>query len=94
MALLAVETFGLPQTEGAGPKAIKDLERIKQSQNAFDETDLNLLQTLPMLRSLIALVLDDVGIVCASLLELLSLRSLRIVLKNSPTECAAPYRQP
>ena len=85
LSLLAVDTYRLHQTEGAGAQTIKALKRIKQSQNAFDETDLNVLQTLPMLSSLTALVLHDVGIVCVSPLELLSLKSLRIMLKNSPT---------
>jgi hypothetical protein len=84
LSRLAVETHSVAQTEGAGPKTIKALERIKQDQNALDATDLNLLQTLPMLSSLTSLVLHDLGIVDIPPLELLSLKSLRIVLQNSP----------
>jgi hypothetical protein len=84
LSRLAVETHSVAQTEGSGPKTIKALERIKQDQNALDATDLNLLQTLPMLSSLTSLVLHDVGIVDVPTLEILSLKSLRIILQNSP----------
>jgi hypothetical protein len=84
LSRLALETRSVAQTEGAGPKTIKALERIIQDQNALDATDLNLLQTLPMLSSLTSLVLHDVGTVDVPPLELLSLKSLRIVLQNSP----------
>jgi len=84
LSRLAVETHSVPQTRGEEPHTIQVLERIEQDQNALDGTDLNLLQTLPMLTSLTALVLHDVGIVGVPPLELLSLKSLRIVLKNSP----------
>jgi len=84
LSRLAVETHNVARTGEAGPKTIKALERIKQDQNALDATDLNLLQTLPMLSSLTSLVLHDVAIVDVPPLELLSLKSLRIVLQNSP----------
>ena len=83
---LAIETHNVAQTPGAGPQTTRAIERIKQDQNALDATDLNLLMTLPMLSSLTALVLHDVGInVDVPPLELLNLKSLRIVLQNSPT---------
>jgi len=84
LSRLAVETHRVAQTGESGPKTIKALERIKQDQNALDANDLNLLKTLPMLSSLTSLVLHDVGIVGVPPLELLSLKSLRIVLQNSP----------
>jgi len=84
LSRLAVEAHSVPQTRGAEPPTIQALERIEQDQNALDGTDLNLLQTLPMLTSLTALVLHDMGIVGVPPLELLCLKSLRIVLKNSP----------
>jgi Leucine-rich repeat (LRR) protein len=84
LSRLAVETHSVAQTGVAGPKTIMALERIKQDQNALEATDLNLLQTLPMLSSLTSLVLHDVGTVDIPPLELLSLKSLRIVLQNSP----------
>jgi hypothetical protein len=84
LSRLAVETHSVAQTGGAGPKTIRALERIKQDQNALDATDLNLLKTLPMLSSLTSLVLHDVGTVDVHPLELLSLKSLRIVLQKSP----------
>jgi len=84
LSRLAVETHSVAQTGEAGPKTIRALGRIKQDQNALDATDLNLLMTLPMLSSLTALVLHDVGIVDVPPLELLSLKSLRIVLQHSP----------
>ena len=84
LSRLAVETHSVDQTRGAPPKTIQALERMKQDQNALDANDLNLLQALPMLSSLTSLVLHDVGIVDVPRLELLSLKSLRIVLLNSP----------
>jgi len=84
LSRLSVETHSAPQTRGAEPLTTQALERIKQDQNSLDGTDLNLLHTLPMLTSLTALVLHDVGIVDVPPLELLSLKSLRIVLRNSP----------
>ena len=81
---LTVETHNVAQTPGAGSQTIRAIERIKQDRNALDATDLNLLMTLPMLSSLTALVLHDVGIVDVLPLELLRLKSLRIVLQNSP----------
>ena len=85
LSRLAVETHSVDQTRRAGPETILALERIKQDQNALDGNDLNDLQTLPMLSSLTALVLHDTGIAIFAPLELLSLKSLRIVLKNSPS---------
>ena len=85
LSRLAVETHSVPQTSGVGRKTIQVLEQIKQDQNALDETDLNLLQTLPMLSSLTSLVLHDVGTVDIPPLELLSLKSLRIILNHSPS---------
>jgi len=84
LSRLAVETYSVGQTGGKGPETINALERNKQDQNALDAIDLNLLQTLPMLSSLTSLALHDVGIVGAPTLELSSLKSLRIVLQNSP----------
>ena len=84
LSRLDIETHNVAQTPGAGSKTIRAIEQIKQDQNALDATDLNLLMTLPMLSSLTALVLHDVGIVDVPPLELLSLKSLRIVLQNSP----------
>ena len=84
LSRLAVVTYSVAQARDAEPQAIQALERVEQDQNALDGMDLNLLQTLPMLESLTALVLHDVGIVGVPPLELLSLKSLRIVLKNSP----------
>ena len=84
LSRLAVETQNVAQTGEAGPKTVRALEQIKQDQNALEATDLNLLMTLPMLSSLTALVLHDVGIVDVSPLELLSLKSLRIAMQNSP----------
>ena len=84
LSRLAVETQNVAQTEEAGPNTVRAIEQIKQDQNVLDATDLNLLMTLPMLSSLTALVLHDVGIVDAPPLELLSLKSLRIVLKRAP----------
>ena len=84
LSRLAVETHSVAQTPGVGPKTIRAIERIKQDQNVLDATDLNLLMTLSMLSSLTALVLHDVGIVDVPPLELLSLKSLRIVTQNSP----------
>ena len=84
LSRLAVETHNVAQTGGAGPRTIQALERMKQDENALDANDLKLLQTLPMLSSLTSLVLHDVGIVDVPPLELLSLKSLRIVLLNSP----------
>ena len=83
LSRLAVEAHCVAETKG-GPKTAQALERIKQDQNALDVNDLNLLQTLPMLSSLTSLVLHDVGTVDVPPLELLSLKSLRIVLQNSP----------
>ena len=84
LSRLAVETHSVAKTRGAVPKSILAIERIKQDQNVLDPTDLNLLMTLPMLSSLTALVLHDVGIVDIPQLELLGLKSLRIVLKYAP----------
>ena len=81
---LAVETHSVTQTGGAGPQTIQALKRVKQDENALDGNDLHLLQTLPMLSSLTSLVLHDVGIAGVTPLELLSLKSLRIVLQDSP----------
>jgi len=83
LSCLAVETHSEPQIRGAKPQTTQALERIEQDQNSLDGTDMNLLQTLPMLTSLTALVLHDMGIVDVPPLELLSLKSLRIVLRNS-----------
>jgi hypothetical protein len=84
LSRLAVETHSVAQTERAVPKTIRALEQIIQDQNALDATDLNLLQTLPMLSSLTSLFLHDVGNVDVPPLEILSLKSLRIILQNSP----------
>ena len=84
LSRLAVETQNVAQTEEAGPNTVRAIEQIKQDQNVLDATDLNLLMTLSMLSSLTALVLHDVGIVDVPPLELLSLKSLRIVTQNSP----------
>ena len=84
LSRLNVETRSVAQAGEAGPKTIRALERIKQEQNTLDLNDLNIIQTLPMLSSLTALVLHDVGIMDAPPLELLSLKSLRILLQNSP----------
>ena len=84
LSRLAVGTHSAAQTEGAVSKSIRTIERIKLDQNALDATDLNLLMTLPVLSSLTALVLHDVWVVDVPPLELLSLKSLRIVMQNSP----------
>ena len=84
LSRLAVETHSVAQTGGAGPKTIRAIERIKQDQNALDTTDLYLLQALPILSSLTALTLHDVRIADVPSLEMLSLKSLRIVMQSSP----------
>jgi len=84
LSRLAVETHSMAQTRGAGPKTIKPFKRVKKDQNALDATDLNLLQALPLLSSLTSLVLHDVEIGGIPPLELSSLKSLQIVLQNSP----------
>ncbi len=84
LSRLAVETHSVAQTTGAVSKTIMAIERIKQDQNVLDATDLNLLMTLPVLSSLTALVLHDIGVADIPPLELLSLKSLQVVLKNAP----------
>ena len=84
LSRLAVETHKVAQAGRSGPRTIQALERIKQDQNSLDLNDLNIIQALPMLSSLTALILHDVGIAGVSPLELLSLKSLRIVMQNSP----------
>ena len=84
LSRLAVETHSVAQAGKSGPRTIQALERIKQDQNSLDLNDLNIIQALPVLSSLTALVLHDIGIVVVSPLELFNLKSLRIVMQNSP----------
>jgi len=60
------------------------LERANDDQNTIDETDLFLINSLPLLSSLNALVLHAPGIVNMVQLQLPRVESLRLVMKDAP----------
>jgi len=61
------------------------LERANDDQNTINETDLFLINSLPLLSSLNALVLHAPGIVNMVQLQLPRVESLRLVMKDAPT---------
>ena len=82
LSRLAIESASYNEPSSVPSK--HPLERANEDQNTIDETDLFLIKSLPSLSSLNALVLHAPGIVNMVQLQLPTVESLRLVMKDSP----------
>jgi len=76
--------YNLMPEETLKGSALHPLERARRHENALDEVDLKLIQSLPMLSSLTALVINDVSMTTIAPLQLPSVKSLRLLMKDTP----------
>ena len=86
LSLLALEMPTQAVSKGDPSVTSMDtLARTTENGGALDVHDFVLIQTLPLLSSLCSLVLHDTGVTDVPLLELPCMKSLRLMMKDSPT---------
>jgi hypothetical protein len=79
---LAIESASYNENRLVPPK--HPLERANDDQNTINETDLFLINSLPLLSSLTALVLHAPGVANMGQLQLPRVESLKLVMKDGP----------
>jgi hypothetical protein len=79
---LAIESASYNENRFVPPK--HPLERASDDQNTINETDLFLINSLPLLSSLTALVLHAPGVANMGQLQLPRVESLKLVMKDGP----------
>ena len=86
LSLLALEMpTQAVSRDGSSVTPINTLALTTENGRALDVHDFVLIQTLPLLSSLSSLVLHDTGVTDVPSLELPCMKSLRLMMKDSPT---------